>query len=555
MKNMKLQARLDKLLQKGGRITAHDVAYFLMMSLADERDGKRTFKDEDYYKLQARLPFGEQQRFSFYNTLYFAFAAVYSKARGLMEVFNSSVGGFVDNLQTRSSLIQIEATRRSYTCVFSPDEYKAMREAAKKTVEEDIERAIYIILLAMFDASKTRNRFKECWVEKEAAKYDIPLEPDKYPFLTLPVYRLKKSGALIHEFYEPEYIEELEALAIAATGDKDIDNYYKHIDDDKLSILFVDGRAVRELAKRKTGIELNYSDKQLTQLLQDSIACDEIIKYRDVDILLFEEALGYLPACERVGTTTDFDPDNDHRLGAELSFYLKDKHYSDTEKMDNFKAYLPALYGMIKEKLTKGAADNFTGFSDYIVYLLSQVKLSPARATRLRLGGAAISTNPDYKENIDDVLFNSNPEALRKAPQRNLTMFKALAYANAFNHLVDIVAELYEYPDLPKFAKIDFSYYETIRKSFNDSLFWEFYYLNYLYEGEELEEQRSRLGNAFPFLYLITFKYFEPSKESVSAAKTKLTELVKAKDPDGAIRLLEDLSIKPMLDSIYWKIS
>ena len=549
--NMQLQTRLNKLLKRK-QLTGKDVAYFYLLTYSDKLLGKSTFKLEDFREIERRLNDYELSQYEFYNKVYFSFIPLLNKALDLRDTFTATLKGFSNTLETHDSIETLQQHKRLYPCLLDHVEYSMMFKAARDNIRDNIDETIAKTLVYFLDPSLEPYRWHVSEIEKQLLALNVSTTaPSSYPFLSVPLYRLS-NGSTIQDFEAPSYLELLEDKALQFTGSIDIKSYVNvFVSEKKLELFYKGPKAIREHIKATTKERPRYTDEEIESLMEKSVYSHKITDFRNSSLREFENCLGFFPKLEEAGETTNIN--ERHVLSTLLALYMKDESKPLEEKLNNMKLYFNGLYSSVNNYLEEQLKSRLRSMPDYLVYILSNRQLEPVREQRLKYGGIAISRS--YVNPYTEATFNYGYPTLKtESTKEDLSLYTGVAFINCYNILVDIIARVFDYKDLPLFAKIDFDFYEYIAKEFNSSLYHQYYWLSLSYEGKQLKQQRQQLKEAFPFRYLRDVKDFYPSKSSIETVEEHLKELLKEEDPRGEFRILENITISVMLPSIYDRI-
>mgnify|MGYP006996829890 FL=1 len=367
-----------------------------------------------------------------------------------------------------------------------------------------------------------------------------------------------------------------------ATAEETVQHYNQNRLIKSYELFFKGAKAIRELVLERTGKELELTDEEIEEALNDTI--DYVGKAR------------YTPTAEQIAEALDFsEPTEWHtyeKLPEGLTAYdllgliTDSSSYGDTDEKKHLKAFkteykelYTALNAYIEENVPKArglkpnqlykdivswgelADAGIIGYSSLIqpddreiVQIWTDGEDSTeSKSKRLRTGlrGIAILRNPtsyqtdengDYIEKKSPLQFfqslytlegNGDKIAEIQGYTGNL-IYPALGYLYAFNALMEIIGKVYDLPELAEVARYDTSLFESKMSGFNGMLY--FFYHDVYGNEEEKQRKRAIIKEVFRPLEAETLK---PSQEAIEEVTAELTKLGLSSDARKKLKYLD----------------
>ena len=548
-----LQKKIEKLLKKK-KVTAHDIGDMLIdtyraICVREEQQ----INPADFSELERRFYKAATEKdktlYDAYKNLYYQIIQTHKKAMEQGEAFITSLmadkvlNEFIENEERHSKAQQIPV-------IMEAVEYRKLVEAAKTATRERPAAAYYFMLKFI--------QWKEDETPDKAINNAVRRYKKKSPALNKrhgsallqPIYRL--NGKDFTSLQDPIFIEAKTARARELTGSEDLTAYETYIKDKKKELFYQGAAATRDYMKRASGKRLmNLSDEVLLERLENTIRMTPDIEYIDPENIEIESALMLNPPVEYVGT----EPDT----------YIKGRScfdllclYSD-ELTDDLPQQIredyPEIAAAIDKYLEEETATGFPTLPDFYIANISGAYSSrPDILERINDSGIAILNKPYPKQEGKYIFLDYDyQKASKETEGERLSIFRPVAYMNCFNALMELVAQVFDVPELLDFITVKLPSYEKYRTLFNRALYSVNFGLRYFYPAEQLQQRRETLRGLFPYGYLRPLEDFQPSKKSIKEVREYLTELRDTGDPAGHLRLLEYRYLDPLLKSINFE--
>ena len=548
---MTLQEKADKLLKKK-KITGHDVGALLLESFRVVVEEKEEQIDADTFShLEAKVYADkkEAQIYSLYRDIYFQFTQAYKKTFGMMEQFTTS---FTPE-KTLNEFIEREknffSIERTIPVIVSREEYKAILDDAKTNIKAHPAIAYYALI-----------EYTRAWQNRAELDPKIRNAVKKYKKMSpalnkrfgaaflKPIYKI--NGKEFYTIQDPAFIEAKKARALELTGKEDLTEYDEYIADKKKELLYKGPAAIRDYMRKATGKALlHLDDEQLSYGVELSLRRPPEDFYAAPDYLEIENALNLNPVVEYCG-----QKENEYREGRTyfdlIALYTAGPISDDLPEM--IKKDYPALATAFDNFLETEAENDFSTLPAYLVTLLSwRYNDKPQILERINTGGLAVNIDPvQQKKGKENIFVKMNLPRAGKKEEKSLKVFEPLAYMNCFNITVDLLAEVFDVPELKDYAKFTLPGWPEYSERFNGVLYRTYYYLADNYSGSELQQKRQALKDIFPFGYLRSISDFLPDKKKVNEVKADLIELRDTNDPAGRLRIFETITIRRLLQII-----
>lgn len=553
---MTLQEKADKLLKKK-KITGHDVGALLLDSFrVNIVPGEKQIKAEDFAELENRLH-SETDRavYLMFRNIYFPLISLRQKAITQNDTFIHNMTAdrllkeFVDNEA-------VLAETRDIPVIIEEKEYKKLIAAAKAVIKSNPAAAYYFVLdyIRLWEdkAPNTKIRNAVKYYKKQSPVLNKLRSENGTLFnnaLLKPKYKL--NGKEIDSIQDPAFIEAKKARALELTGKEDLTEYEKYIADKKKELLYKGPAATRDYMEAVSGTRLSsIDDTELMKLLEVSIGTDKKTEYLALDYINMENALRLYPVIEYCGT--EADKYQEGRSSFELlSIYTNFAGPISNNLPEMIKKDYPVLDTAIVDYLNDEMENDFPTLPDFFVASISGCYDKHQEVLkRINEAGMAIIHKP-YKKQEGKYIFPQF-EFYRawKKEEKSLKVFEPLAYMNCYNTLIELLAEVFDVPELLEFARIYIPDWNTYRDTFNSVLFSTYYNLGQYYINEELKIKRDTLKGLFPYDYMRSVSDFLPNKKVIEEVKKDLTALRDSKDPAGKLRMLEHFYITPLMDSV-----
>ena len=551
---MTLQEKADKLLKKK-KITGHDVGALLLDSFrVNIVPGEKQIKAEDFAELENRLH-SETDRADYlmFRNIYFPLISLRQKAITQNDTFIHNMTAdrllkeFVDNEA-------VLAETRDIPVIIEEKEYKKLIAAAKAVIKSNPAAAYYFVLdyIRLWEdkAPNTKIRNAVKYYKKQSPVLNKLRSENGTLFnnaLLKPKYKL--NGKEIDSLNDPAFIEAKKARALELTGKEDLTEYEKYIADKKKELLYKGPAATRDYMEAVSGTRLSsIDDTELMKLLEVSIGTDKKTEYLALDYINMENALRLYPVIEYCGT--EEDKYQEGRSSFDM-IYLYTAGPISNNLPEMIKKDYPVLDTAIVDYLNDEMENDFPTLPDFFVASISGCYDKHQEVLkRINEAGMAIIHKP-YKKQEGKYIFPQF-EFYRawKKEEKSLKVFEPLAYMNCYNTLIELLAEVFDVPELLEFARIYIPDWNAYRDTFNSVLFSTYYNLGQYYINEELKIKRDTLKGLFPYDYMRSVSDFLPNKKVIEEVKKDLTALRDSKDPAGKLRMLEYFYITPLLDSV-----
>ena len=550
---MTLQEKADKLLKKK-KITGHDVGALLLDSFrVNIVPGEKQIKAEDFAELENRLH-SETDR-----AVYLMFRNIYFPLISLREKATTQTDTFIHNMKVDRLLKEfvdnetVLAETRDVPIVIEEKEYKKLIAAAKAAIKVNPATAYYFVLTYIelwgdkAPNTKIRNAVK--YYKKQSPVLNTRRSESGMLYseaLLKPKYKL--NGKEIDSLNDPAFIEAKKARALELTGKEDLTEYEKYIADKKKELLYKGPAATRDYMEAVSGTRLSsIDDTELMKLLEVSIGADKETEYLALDYINMENALRLYPVVEYCGT--EADKYQEGRTNFDLIYRYLAGPVEDLPEM--IRKDYPVLDTAIVDYLKDETENDFPTLPDFFVASISGCYTDqPQILERINDAGLAVNRKPYPKQKGKYIFPQFEFNRAWKKEEKSLKVFEPLAYMNCYNTIIELLAEVFDVPELLEFAKIDRPDWNIYSGLFNAVLFSTYYALGLYYKKDKLKNKRQALKDLFPYDYLRSTSDFLPNKKVVEEVKKDLTALRDSKDPAGKLRMMEYFYITPLMDSV-----
>ncbi len=543
---MTLQEKADKLLKKK-KITGHDVGALLLDSFRVVVTGEGEQIPQDVFlHLEAKVYASEKeaQIYGLYRDIYFQFTQAYKKTFGMLEQFTASfspekpLNEFID----KEKYYSVEQT---IPVIVSREEYKAILNDAKKHIKENPAAAYYVLIeytWAWQNRQELDSRIKNAI--KKYKKMSPALNKYYGAAFLKPIYRI--NGKEFYSIQDPIFIEAKKARALELTGNDDLKAYDEYIADKKKELLYKGPAAIRDYMRKATGKALlHLDDEKLLFSVELTLRRPPEDTYAAADYVEIENALNLNPVVEYCG-----QKENEYREGRNyfdlLCLYTIGPISDDLP--EKIRKDYPALATAFDTFLESEAENNFPNLPAYLVTLLSwRYNDKPDYLQRINSAGIAVNIDPVQEKKAKENIFVKMNTPRDDKKEKSLKVFEPLAYMNCYNITIDLLAEVFDVPELKEFAKFELPDWTEYSERFNHALYLTYFLLANNYSGAELQQKRQSLKDLFPFGYMRSVSDFLPDKKKVDEVKADLIELRDTGDPAGRLRILENITIRRLL--------
>ena len=553
---MTLQEKADKLLKKK-KITGHDVGALLLDSFrVNIVPGEKQIKAEDFAELENRLQ-SETDR-----AVYLMFRNIYFPLISLHEKTVTQTDAFIQRMNADRLLKEfinneeVQAKTNTIPVIIEEKEYKKLIAAAKAVTKSNPATAYYFVLayIRLWEDKTPNTKIKNAVRKyKKMSPVLNKLRSESgllyNSFLLKPKYKL--NGKEIDSIQDPAFIEAKKARALELTGNDDLKAYDEYITDKKMELLYKGPAAIRDYMEAVSGTRLSsIDDNELMKLLEVSIGADKETEYLALDYINMENALRLYPVIEYCGT--EEDKYQEGRSSFDMLYLYTAGPISD-DLPEMIRKDFPILDAAIVDYLNDEMENDFPTLPDFYVASISGCyKDHPEILERINEAGLAVNRKPYPKQKGKYIFPQIDFYRAGEKEEKSLKIFEPLAYMDCYNTLIELLAEVFDVPELLEFAKIDIPDWNTYRDTFNSALFSTYYNLGQYYSGDKakMNSKRDTLKGLFPYDYMRSVSDFLPNKKVVEEVKKDLTALRDSKDPAGKLRMLEYFYITPLLDSV-----
>ena len=594
--------QLDKLLKKKGW-TGKEVGQLLIASMLNDikqqGQGEKTplFSQSDFEKMESSLNSDfDYISYGVYRDLYSSIIDSFNRGQGLYQQFYNGFSRLFSELREVQTADNAQKANDDTPLIMTESQYKRLEAEAVKTLrgyKESYYSLLFYVLEKFLDAGDEAPEPIRTAIE---ATKEIPAEKITFSrsyneqmgegYYSLPDGR--RSDQMTSEEWQKTLEEEiLRTHKLTINGEPaSTEETIREYNGDRLiksyELFFKGAKAIRELVLERTGKELDSTDEEIEEALNDTI--DYVWK------------ASYNPNAEQIAEALDFSTPTEWHTYEELpegltAYDLLDlitdsSRYRETDEKKHLKAFkteykelYTALNAYIEENVpnARGLKPNqlykdivswgeladagIIGYSSLIqpddrkiVQIWTEGEdTTENKSKRLRTGlrGIAILRNPasyqtdengDYIEEKSPLKFFQSLYTLEgdgdKTAEINSyidnLIYPALSYLYAFNSLMEIIGKVYDLPELEEVARYDTSLFENKMSAFNGMLYF-FYHDVY---GNEAEKQHKRaiIKEVFRPLETETLK---PSQEAIEEITTELTKLGLSSDARKKLKYLD----------------
>lgn len=594
--------QLKNLLKKKGW-TGKEVGQLLIASMLNDikqqGQGEKTplFSQSDFEKMESSLTSDRDYvSYGVYRDLYSSIIDSFNRGQGLYQQFYNGFSRLFTELREVENADNAQKSIDDTPLIMTESQYKRLEAEAVQTLrgyKESYYSLLFYILEKFLDAGDEAPEPIRTAIE---ATKKIPAEKITFSrsyneqmgegYYTLPDGR--RSDQLTSEERQKALMDcflsrhKLTINGEPATAEETVQHYNQNRLIKSYELFFKGAKAIRELVLERTGKELELTDEEIEEALNDTI--DYVGKAR------------YTPTAEQIAEALDFsEPTEWHtyeKLPEGLTAYdllgliTDSSSYGDTDEKKHLKAFkteykelYTALNAYIEENVPKArglkpnqlykdivswgelADAGIIGYSSLIqpddreiVQIWTDGEDSTeSKSKRLRTGlrGIAILRNPtsyqtdengDYIEKKSPLQFfqslytlegNGDKIAEIQGYTGNL-IYPALGYLYAFNALMEIIGKVYDLPELAEVARYDTSLFESKMSGFNGMLY--FFYHDVYGNEEEKQRKRAIIKEVFRPLEAETLK---PSQEAIEEVTAELTKLGLSSDARKKLKYLD----------------
>ena len=599
--------QLDKLLKKKGW-TGKEVGQLLIASMLNDikqqGQGEKTplFSQADFEKMESSLNSDfDYLSYGVYRELYSSIIDSFNRGQGLCQQFYNGFSRLFTVLREVQTADNVQKAYDDTPLIMTESQYKRLEAEAVQTLKgykESYYSLLFYILEKFLDAGDEAPEPIRTAIE---ATKEIPAEKITFSrsyneqmgegYYSLPDGR--RSDQMTSEEWQKALEEEIlrtHKLTIngePASTEETIREYNRDRLIKSYELFFKGDKAIRELVLERTGKELDGTDEEIEEALNDIILNDTID---------YVGKARYNPNAEKIAEALGFSTPTEWHTYEELpegltAYDLLDlitdsSRYEETDKKKHLKAFkteykelYTALNAYIEENVPKArglkpnqlykdivswgelADAGIIGYSSLIqpddreiVQIWTEGEdTTENKSKRLRTGlrGIAILRNPasyqtdengDYIEKKSPLPFFLSLYTLEgdgdKIAEINSyidnLIYPALSYLYAFNSLMGIIGKVYDLPELEEVARYDTRLFESKMSGFNGMLY--FFYHDVYGNEEEKQRKRAIIKEIFRPLEADTLK---PSQEAIEEVTAELTKLGFSSDARKKLRYLD----------------
>lgn len=599
--------QLDKLLKKKGW-TGKEVGQLLIASMLNDikqqGQGEKTplFSQADFEKMESSLNSDfDYLSYGVYRELYSSIIDSYNRGQGLYQQFYNGFSRLFLMLREVQIADNIQKAYDDTPLIMTESQYKRLEAEAVQTLrgrKESYYSLLFYILEKSLDAGDEAPEPIRTAIE---ATKEIPAEKITFSrsyneqmgegYYSLPDGR--RSDQMTSEEWQKALEEEfLRTHKLTINGEPaSTEETIREYNRDRLiksyELFFKGAKAIREFVLERTGKELDGTDEEIEEALNDIILNDTID---------YVGKARYNPNAEKIAEALGFSTPTEWHTYEELpegltaydllDLIIDSSRYGETDEKKHLKAFkteykelYTALNAYIEENVPKArglkpnqlykdivswgelADAGIIGYSSLIqpddreiVQIWTEGEdTTENKSKRLRAGlrGIAILRNPasyqtdengDYIEKKSPLRFFLSLYTLEgdgdKIAEINSyidnLIYPALSYLYAFNSLMGIIGKVYDLPELEEVTRFDTRLFESKMSGFNGMLYL-FYHDVY---GNEEEKQRKRaiIKEIFRPLEADTLK---PSQEAIEEVTAELTKLGFSSDARKKLKYLD----------------
>ena len=594
--------QLKNLLKKKGW-TGEEVGKLLIASMLNDikqqgqQDKEPLFSQSDFEKMESSLTSDRDYlTYGVYRDLYSSIIDSFNRGQGLYQQFYNGFSRLFSELREVENADNAQASIDETPLIMTESQYKRLEAEAGEVLrgyKDSYYSILFYILEKFLDAGEEAPKPIRDAIE---ATKKIPAKDKSfsrsYNELMGEGYYSLPDGRRSDQMTSEEWQETLQAEFLKshkltingepATPEETVQHYNQNRLIASYELFFKGAEAIRELVLERTGKQLDVTDEELEEALNDTIA--------------YVGKAHYKPNAEQIAEALDFATPTEWHTYEELpegltAYDLLDlitdsSSYGETDPKKHlkaFKAEYPELYialnAYIEEKVPQArglkpnqlykdivswgelAEHGVIGYSSLIqpddreiVQIWTEGEdTTENKSKRLRTGlkGIAILKHPapfqmdeqgDYIEQKSPLLFFQSLYTLEGDGEKiaelqgyiDTLINPALGYLYAFNTLMEIIGKVYDLPELAEVAYYDTSLFESKMRGFNGMLYI-FYHDVY---GNEAEKQHKRaiIKEAFRPLETETLK---PSQEAIEEITAELTKLGFSSDARKKLKYLD----------------
>lgn len=598
--------QLDKLLKKKGW-TGKEVGQLLIASMLNDikqqGQGEKTplFSQADFEKMESSLNSDfDYLSYGVYRELYSSIIDSFNRGQGLCQQFYNGFSRLFTVLREVQTADNVQKAYDDTPLIMTESQYKRLEAEAVQTLKgnkESYYSLLFYILEKSLDAGDEAPEPIRTAIE---ATKEIPAEKITFSrsyneqmgegYYSLPDGR--RSDQMTSEEWQKALEEEIlrtHKLTIngePASTEETIREYNRDRRIKSYELFFKGAKAIRELVLERTGKELDGTDEEIEEALNDILN----------DTIDYVGKARYNPNAEKIAEALGFSTPTEWHTYEELPegltaydlLYLitESSRYGETDKKKHLKAFkteykelYTALNAYIEENVPKArglkpnqlykdivswgelADAGIIGYSSLIqpddreiVQIWTEGEdTTENKSKRLRAGlrGIAILRNPasyqtdengDYIEEKSPLPFFLSLYTLEgdgdKIAEINSyidnLIYPALSYLYAFNSLMGIIGKVYDLPELEKVARFDTRICESNMSGYNGMLY--LFYHNVYGNEEEKQRKRAIIKKIFRPLEADTLK---PSQEAIEEVTAELTKLGFSSDARKKLRYLD----------------
>lgn len=608
--------QLNKLLKKKGW-TGKEVGQLLIASMLNDikqlGQGEKTplFSQADFEKMESSLNSDfDYLSYGVYRELYSSIIDSYNKGQGLCQQFYNGFSRLFTVLREVQTADNVQKAYDDTPLIMTESQYKRLEAEAVQTLrgrKESYYSLLFHILEKSLDAGDEAPEPIRTAIE---ATKEIPAEKITFSrsyneqmgegYYSLPDGR--RSDQMTSEEWQKALEEEIlrtHKLTIngePASTEETIREYNRDRLIKSYELFFKGAKAIREFVLERTGKELDGTDEEIEEALNDIILNDTID---------YVGKARYNPNAEKIAEALGFSTPTEWHTYEELPegltaydlLYLitESSRYGETDKKKHLKAFkteykelYTALNAYIEENVPKArglkpnqlykdivswgelADAGIIGYSSLIqpddreiVQIWTEGEdTTENKSKRLRAGlrGIAILRNPasyqtdengDYIEKKSPLRFFLSLYTLEgdgdKIAEINSyidnLIYPALSYLYAFNSLMGIIGKVYDLPELEEVTRFDTRLFESKMSGYNGMLY--LFYHNVYGNEEEKQRKRAIIKEIFRPLEADTLK---PSQEAIEEVTAELTKLGFSSDARKKLKYL-DAFIERLMNS------
>lgn len=599
--------QLDKLLKKKGW-TGKEVGQLLIASMLNDikqqGQGEKTplFSQADFEKMESSLNSDfDYLSYGVYRELYSSIIDSFNRGQGLCQQFYNGFSRLFTVLREVQTADNVQKAYDDTPLIMTESQYKRLEAEAVQTLrgrKESYYSLLFYLLEKSLDAGDEAPEPIRTAIE---ATKEIPAEKITFSrsyneqmgegYYSLPDGR--RSDQMTSEEWQKALEEEIlrtHKLTIngePASTEETIREYNRDRLIKSYELFFKGAKAIREFVLERTGKELDGTDEEIEEALNDIILNDTIDYVGEAR---------YNPNAEKIAEALGFSTPTEWHTYEELPegltaydlLYLitESSRYGETDKKKHLKAFkteykelYTALNAYIEENVPKArglkpnqlykdivswgelADAGIIGYSSLIqpddreiVQIWTEGEdTTENKSKRLRAGlrGIAILRNPasyqtdengDYIEKKSPLRFFLSLYTLEgdgdKIAEINSyidnLIYPALSYLYAFNSLMGIIGKVYDLPELEEVARFDTRIYESNMSGYNGMLY--LFYHNVYGNEEEKQRKRAIIKEIFRPLEADTLK---PSQEAIEEVTAELTKLGFSSDARKKLKYLD----------------